>query len=38
VEPYAVVAGNPANQIGWRFDDPGKAVHDAMLKREGYVL
>jgi acetyltransferase-like isoleucine patch superfamily enzyme len=32
VEPYAIVAGVPAKQIGVRFADSGDiAIHDAML-------
>ena len=28
VEPYAIVAGNPARVIGWRFEPP---VREALL-------
>jgi acetyltransferase-like isoleucine patch superfamily enzyme len=29
VEPYAVVLGNPARQVGWRFDEP---TREALLR------
>jgi acetyltransferase-like isoleucine patch superfamily enzyme len=33
VPPYAVVAGVPAKIMRYRFDERGRAIHDAMLAR-----
>ena len=33
VPPYAVVAGVPAKVLRYRFDEGGRAIHDAMLAR-----
>lgn len=33
VSPYAVVAGNPARVIKWRFQNEDIKVHDAFLKK-----
>lgn len=36
VPPYAIVSGNPAQRISWRFDDKGMKDHDAsVLARYG---
>lgn len=32
VEPYAVVAGNPARRISWRFTPEEQARHEALLE------
>ena len=32
VKPYAIVGGNPADLIKWRFIDEEKTKHDAFLK------
>lgn len=31
VAPYELVAGVPAQRIGWRFSEEEQAIHDAML-------
>jgi acetyltransferase-like isoleucine patch superfamily enzyme len=35
VEPYVVVAGNPARPVGRRFDDEAIAVHEHLLGSAG---
>ncbi len=35
VEPYAIVAGNPAVKVGARFDNAEIAQHEARLHRSG---